>query len=326
MIEYINLLLKTGTETVSFIIPLLILIFAGLFLTEVLFQWGVLKRFEVIGKPLMRLANLPPACAISFVAAIGSHLTANAMLQQLRNDNVIKDREVLLASILNTIFVPIKEIKYHFGIIIPTLGLYVGGFYVVIMWLGTIVLITVVILAGILFLPKRNWDRDECDKKIHHGDTETRRKNKFKILQSSFNATLKTFKKISIMFSIATFIIFLLINIGIFDIIITVIEPSANAVGIPANAIPALTAYIASPLVGYPMIGALIESNEISNHEAIIALLFGSMFMLPILYLKLYFPQWVAIFGFKLGMIRGLISMSLFMLTRGIILILFLIF
>ncbi|OQX20149.1 MAG: hypothetical protein BWK75_05035 [Candidatus Altiarchaeales archaeon A3] len=326
MTDYINLLLKTGIETITFIIPLLILIFVGLFLTEVLFQWGLLKRLEVIGKPLMRLANLPPACTISFISAIGSHLAANAMLQQLRNDNVIKDKEVLFASILNTIFVPIKEIKFHLGVIIPTLGLYVGGFYVAVMWLGTIVLIGVVILAGRLFLPKRNRDRDECDKKMLTQGHEDIKKNKFKILQSSLNETLKTFKKISIIFLITTFIIFLLINLGIFDMIMTFIEPSASVVGIPANAIPALTAYIASPLVGYPMIGALIKNNEISNDEAIIVLLFGGMFMLPIIYLKFYFPQWVSVFGLRLGMIRGMISMSLLMLTRGIILVLFLIF
>ncbi|NCN65519.1 MAG: hypothetical protein GW779_03230 [Candidatus Altiarchaeum hamiconexum] len=326
MMEYLDILLKTGTETITFIIPLLILIFTGLFIIEVLFQWGMLKRFEVISKPLTKLANLPPACAIPLISAIGSHLAANTMLQQLRNDKVIKDREVLLASILSTIFVPIKEIKFHLGIIIPTLGLYVGGFYVAVMWLGTIVLIGAVILAGRLFLPKRKWDSDGYNISKSVDFENDTKKDKFKFLRYSLNETLKTFKKISILFLITTFIIFLLINMGIFDIIITFIEPSANVIGIPANAIPALTAYIASPLVGYPMIGALIENNEISNDEAIIVLLFGSMFMLPVIYLKFYFPQWVSVFGLKLGLIRGLISMSLIMLTRGIILIVFLIF
>lgn len=325
MINYIDLLSKTCIDTLAFIIPLLILIFVSLFLTEILLKRGLLKKAAIIGKPLTQLANLPPACAIPIISAIGSNLSANAMLQQLRNDHIIKDKEVLLASILSTIFVPIKDLQFQLGVIIPTLGLYVGGVYVATMWLGTIVLITFVIIAGRLFLPKKNRDHwDHYDKNQEKKERE--KEDKFKLIKSSLNRSLKTFKKIAITFSITTFIIFLLINLGVFDKIITFIEPLAKAIGIPANAIPALTAYVASPLVGYPMIGALINSNEISGNEAIIALLFGSIFMLPILYLKFYFPQWISVFGFKLGTIRGLISMSLFMLTRGVILILFLIF
>lgn len=328
------ILLESFVETVKFIIPLLMLIFIGLFLTEtLLLQTNISKKFEIVAKPLIKRANLPLECSVPLISAIGSHLTANAMLQQLRTNKIINDREVLLSSILSTMFIPIKEIKFHLGVIIPALGAYVGGIYIVITYIGTFVLVIVVLLAGKLFLPKKNYDIEYFDgtnngeKDSKKEDKKKDKKDKFKkIIFYSFDASMKTFKKIFIIFTITTFIIFLLINLGIFDYVTKFIEPSANAIRIPANAIPALTAYIASPLVGYPMIGALVNENKISEDIAIITLLFGSIFMLPIIYIKFYFPQWISIFGFKLGTIRGLISMTVIMLTRGIFLLLFLTF
>jgi len=96
-------------------------------------------------------------------------------------------------------------------------------------------------------------------------------------------------------------------------------------INLPARVMPAMSVYIASPLLGYASIGSLIQSHKISEKSAILALLLGSIFMLPILYIRMFFPARIAIFGLKLGIIGGLISMSLGMITRTFVLLIFLI-
>ncbi len=316
--ELINLFLKTSMETINFVIPILAIIFMGLWGVELLFGIGVMKKLELIGKPLTKVANLPPESGIAFVTAFGSHSAANAMLQELWDNKKITEMEVLLSSVLNGTTAPLKEtFQYHLPVILPALGLYVGSIYIASMWLGTIMVLMFVILAGRLFLPERNLND------IVRMSDRDRSLPKRKILSITIKKSAKNFKRIAKIFVVASFIMFLLINMGFFDAIQGFILPLAEFINLPPSVIPALTTYIASPTMGFPMIGALISNNKISGNMAIIALLSGSMLMLPVLYIKLYFPQWISIFRFRLGVIRGLITMSLLMITRGAILLIF---
>ena len=113
-------------------------------------------------------------------------------------------------------------------------------------------------------------------------------------------------------------------DFGLLERIEELVIPFARLLNLPPSIFPPLAAYIASPIVGLSMIGSLLQSGAIYEREAIITLLFGSVFMLPILYLRFYFPQWISIFGFKVGVLRGLISLSLITLTRVAILAFFL--
>ncbi len=323
-INITDAMLNAFIETIKFIIPLLILIFFSYLFAEILVELGILKKLEFLGRPLTKIANLPPESGTSFVASIGSFIAGNVILKNLYDNKKINRKELLLSSVLNSIIAPFKEtFTYHIPVLLPTLGLFVGGIYLATVWAGTIMTILFVIIAGKSFLPKRDYKIENSDEKSSVMIALNFDKFK-KIFPVAIKNTLSQFKKIASLFFVMSFIIFFLIEIGVFNMLNGLIAPLSNIVGIPSSAIPALLTYIASPLLGYASFGSLLQAHEITEIEAIIALLFGSIFMLPILYVKLYFPQFISIFGFRLGLIRGIITLSLVMITRGFILLIFL--
>ena len=300
-------------STLSFTLRVLPIVFFGMLASEVLLGFGLLKRLEKIGRPLTKLANLPDVCGIAFVTAIGSPTASNAMLQDLREEGVLKDREVLLSSILNSTVVPLKEtFTYHLPVILPMLGLYVGGVYVATLWLGTAALLIFVIVCSRLILDGRSVAVEMVIDCKHFS---------FKL---ALRKTLKKFERIGIIFVVVTFCTFTLMSVGLIDRTETLLLPIAKALNLPSIAIPAIVTYIASPIVGFSMFGSLLQSGAICEEDAIISLLLGSVFMLPILYIRFHFPQWISIFGLRLGLLRGLISLSLMMVTRVVVLLLFL--
>ena len=300
-------------STLSLTLRVLPIVFFGMLTSEVLLGFGLLKRFEKIGKQLTKLANLPDVCGIAFITAIGSPTASNAMLQNLREEGVLKDKEALLSSILNSTVTPLKEtFTYHLPVILPMLGLYVGGIYVATLWLGTIVSFIFVIICGKLILDGRS---------VAIEIVTNSKDFSFKL---ALRKTLKRFKRIAVVFIVVTFCTFTLMGAGLIDRTETLLHPIAKTLNLPSIAIPAIATYIASPIVGFSMLGSLLQSGVICEKDAIISLLLGSVFMLPILYTRFYFPQWISIFGLRLGLLRGLISLSLMMMTRTVILLIFL--
>ncbi|HDN74465.1 MAG TPA: hypothetical protein ENG16_05555 [Archaeoglobus sp.] len=74
--------------------------------------------------------------------------------------------------------------------------------------------------------------------------------------------------------------------------------------GIPSRAIPALIAYVASPIVGMSIVSSMLNNGAISERDAIATVILGSTIALPIFYARSFIPKWVSIFGFKVGVIE----------------------
>ena len=311
-----DVIIQSLGETIRFVIPILTLIFIGLFGAEILVQLGFLRRLEFIGRPLVRVAHLPPESAISFVTAFGSVATANAMLAEFHREKRINDKEAILASILNSTPIYIKEVfTYQLPVIMPALGFRVGLFYLLTFWLSGMAKLIFIILGGRLTLKKRKVIVRKGDKKkIRFGDA----------IFNAFHRQRKIFLRIASIFVIMSFLVFVFTNLGTLHLIENYISPIAtNHFHLPGVVVFPLTTYIVSPLVGIPLIGSLIHSNKITEHDAIITILLGSLVMLPILTLRFYLPHYTAIFGFRLGATILFISMGITMLVRAVLLLIF---
>jgi hypothetical protein len=116
-----------------------------------------------------------------------------------------------------------------------------------------------------------------------------------------------------------TTLVFALKDKGAFEIFSVL--PLAEVFGIPPESIVPLTTYVASPIVGISLLGPMIHSNGISTVQAMIVLMLGSMFMLPIFSVKSLFPRYVAIFGPRLGTKIVIVSTGISVLVRFFILI-----
>ena len=69
------------------------------------------------------------------------------------------------------------------------------------------------------------------------------------------------------------------------------------------------------------MVGQLVKSGVVDEWNAFRGLIVGSIVMVPILYIRFYIPQWISIFGLRLGLARGLLGMALVLSVRVLLLL-----
>lgn len=306
-----DLLLKV----LNFAIPVLIVIALGLFGTGLLIELGLMQKLSVLAGPLFRHTNLPESCASAFVVSLGSAVAANSMVVQVRNSGCINDTEAMLCAMLNSTPAYIREIlTYQIPIVLPALGYFVGGFYVGVFILTAIIKISIVIILSRLLLEKNNCKM---------ADAQTIKKISFKnAVKQTFRKERRLFMKIAVVYLAMTTIVFYLREKGAFEVFSVL--PLAEMFHIPSESIVPLTTYIASPIMGISLLGPMLNDNGISPVQAMIVLMLGSMFMLPIFGIRSLLPRYVSLFGARIGTKIVAISTGISVFVRFVILILLL--
>lgn len=302
-------------QVLDFALPVLAMIFVGLVGTGILVELGMMQKFSRIVSPIFAYTNLPDTCASAFLVSIGSTVAANSMLFQAKKENCLEDREVLLCSMMNATPAYFRELfTYQIPVVLPALGLVVGGFYSLVFIVTAVVKILIIAVASKLFLKGNSCMAPE---------PEAREKVSIKTAVSrAFRKEFRAFLKIAGVYLIATTIVFILQEHGVFEIFSVL--PLAEVFKIPAVSIVPLTSYVASPILGISLLGPMIHSGEITNLQAMIVLMLGSMFMLPIFAFRSQLPSKVAIFGTRLGVQIVVYSTAISVFVRLVILLLLL--
>ncbi len=302
-------------RVLDFALPVLAMIFVGLVGTGILVELGLMQKFSRLVSPIFAYTNLPDTCASAFLVSIGSTVAANSMLFQAKKENCLEDREVLLCAMMNATPAYFRELfTYQIPVVLPALGVVVGGFYSLVFIVTAVFKILVVAIASKLFLKGNSCRAPE---------PQDREKVSLKTaVDRAFRKEFRAFLKIAGVYLIATTIVFALQEQGAFEIFSVL--PFAELFKIPPESIVPLTSYVASPILGISLLGPMIHSGEITNIQAMIVLMLGSMFMLPIFALRSQLPSKVAIFGTRLGLQIVVYSTAISMLVRLAILLLLL--
>ncbi|MDW7732978.1 MAG: nucleoside recognition protein [Methanolobus sp.] len=299
-------------SALDFAIPVLIVIFIGLFGTGILIELGLMQKLSRFASPIFKYTNLPDTCASAFIVAMGSTVAANSMVVNFRDGGCIDDRETILCAMLNSTPAYIREIlTYQIPIVLPALGAVVGGFYVMVFILTAIVKISVVVILSKLFLKKNHCVFEETitEKKVTLREA----------VRGSLKRNKRLFTRIALVYLTMTILVFYLRDTGAFDNLNVL--PLAEIFGIPAETIVPLTTYVASPILGISLLGPMISSNSISYQQAMIVLMLGSMFMLPFFSFRSLLPRYVSIFGPRTGLRIVAFSTGISMIVRFCVLL-----
>lgn len=308
-------MLELLIRTLQFALPVLVTIFLGLFFAGLLVELGLLDRITHLSRPLVSLAHLPEVCATSFIVSIGSTVAANGMVARFREDNSLENREVFLCTMINSIPAYVREIfTYQIPIVVPALGLFAGGLYAMVFMITALVKILVVIILGRTLFGPRSYGEAAPDVK--------RKVSLDRAVAKVLRSQKRIFLRISSVYLLMTFLIFMLRDRGLFESMNVL--PIAGLFGIPPESIVPLTTYVASPILGITMLGPMIKSGSVSEIQAMIVLMLGSMFMLPVFALRSMVPNYTALFGPRLGLSVVVVSTGISILVRLAFLLVFL--
>ena len=314
--------------TISLVFRMGSVMFISLFGIELFMQMGLMKYLKPIGIPVAKLANLPSESALSFLAAIGSMVTAHTMSAQFHADKKISDQELLLTGVLNTVPFHFKEtLTFQLPIVLPLLGFRLCMIYIAAFWLTGILKIGFVILWGRFRLQtavhsEDAFDNFECDPI----DADCVHRSLKQLLADTWFARKKMYIRMLTLLAVITFLIQLLMNSGLLSWLEAAIVPITSIFDLPAAVIGPISAYIFSPTVGITYMSNLMNQHMVNAHQAIVSLLAGGLLMIPVTRLRRTLPRYTAIYGFKHGSIICALTTGLSMLARILILIWVLIF
>jgi len=308
------------------IVPrVLVIMFVSLYGAQVLIETGLLRRLEFMGRPLARAANLPGEAGMTFVASFGSVLAGNTIVARLHNENIVGRTQTLLMALLNTTPVYIKEtFTYQIPVIIPLLGLKVGLLYFLTFVASGVLKALFVITYGRMFLKPPISGQAAPGQDPVETVTSSAERGLVRILISAFLVQRKTFLRVAGIFVTTTLLICLVINSGMIIALTRYVGPLTDFFRLPSSCAIPVGTYMFSPLVGAASIGAMLKDGVLSDLQAIVACVLGSLLMLPIFSLRYSFARYSSIFGLSLGTLILSLSTGLGMLNRGAFLILFL--
>ncbi|MGC9515709.1 nucleoside recognition protein [Methanocrinis sp.] len=304
-------------RVLEFAAPILAMMAFGLFGAGVLTELGLMRSLARIARPIFSFTRLPDACASAFVVSLGSAVAANGMVARFRDEGCLEEKEVVLCAVMNSIPVYVRELfTYQIPIVIPALGLVVGGFYALVFIITALVKISVVVVLSRLFL-------DEGSCRVPEKTQQGRVSLKEAVIRA-FRRERRLFFKIAAIYITMTTLVFALRDREAFEAFSVL--PLAELFGIPPESIVPLTTYVASPIVGISLLGPMIASDGISHIQAMIVLMLGSMFMLPFFAARSLLPRYIGLFGPRLGVGIVVFSTGMSILVRFSILVILLVF
>ncbi|WP_440945281.1 nucleoside recognition domain-containing protein [Methanosarcina sp. T3] len=290
LIHSAEYLLKTG--------PSIIL---GVVLAELLVSLGWFYKFDFLVRPITNYAHLRKECGVGFLTAFASTSSANASLKSMYDGGIIKEDELIIASVLNSFPAIVMHWRTLLPILVPLLGT-TGIIYVGLITLVGLVKTLIVLIAGHFLLEEKEVRFEDFEKKEPPA------------LKTAFKESLGTSKKTIIrIFKVmipVTVLVFVLTDLGVFDSLGSYLEPISEYLPVPVEGLPVIAALFASHLAAYTLASNLMEQGILSGIEVIIVLLVGNI-VTSLGTLRIYIPHYVGIFGPKIGMKTILISQTL---------------
>lgn len=292
------------------------IVFIMLFLTGLMNELGLFYKISYLAKPLISFSHLPAVSASTFVVSLGSALAANTMIARMKDEGSLTECQAFFCAIMNSVPVYFRELfTYHLAFVVPVLGLFAGGIYAIVALSTGIIKLFIVVILGRAYLPEGSDASKDAD--IPENKTTI-----FQAVLRSLNGQGRLFLRISSLFFIMTFLVLYLSEKGILQSINAL--PIAQIFRVPPETIVPLTIYVASPKAGIVLLGPLIQNGGISELKALMVLMLGSMFMLPVFTIRSTLPNYTSIFGVKLGVSLTAVSAGISIMVRLLVLLLLL--
>ncbi|USG99331.1 hypothetical protein K1720_07270 [Thermococcus argininiproducens] len=274
----------------------------GIFIAEILIEKGVINKFSPIGKPFVKLSNLPEECALAFATAFLNTRAGNAMLIDFYKEGKIGKKELYIASLMNAFPAMVRHWNSLVPVLLATLGTF-GLLYFGILVLIGFIQTTVFAFAGKLLI--------KSPKQIKNvqGQVKNSQEPFKKVLRKALAKTKRHSMPILKTMVLATYITALLIAAGFFEYLTSLVKDFAAFLPLSPEEISVALSAMASSIAAYTLGANLLKAGLISEKALIRSLLLGSV-LANITFLRVLIPYYVGLYGAKDGTKIMLISMA----------------
>ena len=220
----------------------------GVIFAELIVALKVVDKIAFVARPITNFAHLRDECGASFITAFVSAMSANAMLAAFYKDGLIEKRELFIASMMTSFPAIVMHWRPMLPVLVPLLGV-VGIIYFGMLTLVGLIKTVLIMIAGRILLEKK--DRRQSQNCKYGGAGESEGEGKIKTekrpsLKEAVKISLQTstpvIKRIVAITIPTTFIVFILMEIGAFDILAYYLSGVSAYFPIPAEGLAIIAA------------------------------------------------------------------------------------
>lgn len=291
---------------------------AGVFLAELLVAVKAVGKVASFSRPLTNFAHLREECGISFMTAFLSPQAANAMLVDYHAKEMLSQRELVLAALMNSFPTVVMHWRYLLPVYIPLLGI-PGLIYFGLLVLAGFIKTGLVMVTGRAILEPVSADLVEPDAEPVASFSEC-----IRIALKSSKKTLLRLVSISVP---TIFLMALLLNAGAFDRLSELMQGAGSLFPIPPEGFAIIAAQFASFIAGASVASTLLVTGTLTWQQVILALLAGNILTSITRTIRWFGSSYIAIFGFRTGteimlistcLRNGILAFMLFSLAYGV--------
>ncbi|AMK10448.1 hypothetical protein [Pseudodesulfovibrio indicus] len=253
-------------------------------------QWT--RYAAKLADPLARRARLKDVSAASFTMAFFSGITANTMLSEAHEKDIISDRELILSNLFNSLPTYFLHLPTIFFIAAPFIGA-AAATYVGLTAFAAVIRTMAIVFAGKFLLPPLTEGCLPCRLKEMEEKRDTR---------SALLKTWKRFKKrlpkvLYLTCPIYT-MFFVLKQLGLFAWLESFMAGGAGLFTfLPPEALSIVAFHMAAEFTaGLAVASALIADTALTQTQVILALMLGNVLSSPVRAFRHQFPYYAGIF------------------------------
>ena len=290
-------LLATGKFLLT-VIPLFVF---GVVLAQLFVEKGWLEKLSWLVRPFMRFGHLHPESAGTFMVAILSPTTAHSMLAKYHQGQRISRFELIIMAIVNALPGHVAQGRRVLPVLVPLMGVF-GVIYYGLVLLAEFVRSIILLAIGRVMLPRLDLGQVRFQE-----SSGSHRPATGQALINSLRDARKTVPRILTTMVPVTFVVFVLIGLGIFEYAAAHLGVVARFFPIPIESLPIVATRLASPLGAYSMAGSLLSKGVLEGKDVVMALLVATL-LSTVPNLRYLVPYYFGIYGPTIGMQLVIVS------------------
>jgi hypothetical protein len=278
----------------KFLLTVIPLFVFGVVLAQLFVEQGWLEKLSWLARPVMRFGHLHPESAGTFIVAIISPTTAHSMLAKYHQEQRISRCELIISAIVNALPGYVAQGRSVLPVLVPLIGS-LGFIYYGLVLLADLVKSIILLAIGSVILPRLDVGQVRFQE-----SSRSQRPTAGQALMNSLRNARKTVPRILTTMVPVTFVVFVLIGLGIFEYAAAHLGVVARYFPIPIESLPIVATRLASPVGAYTVAGSLLAKGVLGGKDVVMALLVGTL-LSTVPNLRYLVPYYFGIFGPTIG-------------------------
>ncbi len=272
---------------------LIVFIFIGIFLANVVMELGLIKHLTRPLIPLAKVAKIPNEATVVPAVFMLDGTAAHSTLASLIDKGCVSESEAITTVLISSASRRIGTLlRYYLPVAVPALGFSLAIEYVAFSFVGSMLSIGIGFLYGRLVnegtRPQEGFSPPDV------------RTSKKEAVKKSFVETLRLLRKIALRLGVTILVLIALIDFGAFDLLGEYMGPVLSSTGMSTQSIIVITTQLVSPSAGMVTAGEMFKEGMFTVKEILLTLFLGTILFVVVMdFPRNIMPIFASIYGVK---------------------------